>query len=43
VKLLWEWWIQMWPNLASSAVVGAIAFPIHHKKIKKHIEKLRDK
>lgn len=20
MKLLWEWWIQMWPNLASSGV-----------------------
>lgn len=37
MRLLWEWWIQMWPNLAASAVLWLPAFIWHHVKIKAHI------
>lgn len=43
LKLLWEWWLQIWPNLAASVITVAVAFPIHHYKIKQHIERLMDK
>lgn len=39
MKLLWEWWIQVWPNLAASVIVWLPAFVVHHLRIKAHVTK----
>jgi hypothetical protein len=39
MRLLWEWWLQIWPNLAASAVVWLPAFVWHHRRIKAHVTK----
>lgn len=39
MRLLWEWWIQVWPNLAASVVTLPVAFIWHHRRIKHHINK----
>lgn len=42
-SLFWEWWLQIWPNLAASVIALPPAFLWHHSRLKKHIEKLGDK
>ena len=37
MKLLGEWWVQVWPNLAASVVTLPVAFVWHHRRIKRHI------
>ena len=39
LKLLWEWWIQMWPNLASSGVCFLLAFVWAHRKFLAEMER----
>jgi hypothetical protein len=39
MRLLWEWWLQVWPNLASSAISLPPAFVWHHWRMKKHVTK----
>lgn len=39
MKLLWEWWLQIWPNLAASVVCLPVAFIWHHRRIKRHLTK----
>jgi hypothetical protein len=38
VKLLWEWWLQIWPNLAASVIALPFAFAWHHRKVKAHVD-----
>ena len=37
MDLLWDWWGQIWPNLAASALVSGPLFVWHHRRIKAHI------
>jgi hypothetical protein len=37
VKLLWEWWIQVWPNLAASVLWTLPALWWHHRRVKTHV------
>lgn len=39
VRLLGEWWVQIWPNLAASAVSLPPAFIWHHRRIKAHVSR----
>ena len=39
MKLLWEWWLQIWPNLAASVIALPFAFAWHHRRIKANIER----
>lgn len=43
MRLLWEWWLQIWPNLAASAVTLPVAFVWHHRHIRRHIDKAIEK
>ena len=37
MRLVGEWWTQIWPNLAASAVSLPVAFVWHHRRIKAHV------
>lgn len=39
MKLLGEWWTQIWPNLAASGVSLPVAFVWHHRRMKAHVAK----
>jgi hypothetical protein len=43
MTLLWEWYGQIWPNLAASAITLPPAFLWHHAKIRKHIERVNNR
>jgi hypothetical protein len=37
VSLLWNWWGQIWPNLAASAITTGPMFITHHLLLRAHI------
>jgi hypothetical protein len=39
MKLAYEWWLQLWPNMFAVSFWTTILFIWHHHSIKEHITK----
>lgn len=40
--LLAGWWTAIWPNLAASVIWATPAFVLHHKWLKRHVDRRHD-
>jgi len=38
IHLLFEWWLQLWPNVFAISIWTVVLFWYHHAKLKAHIE-----
>jgi hypothetical protein len=39
MKLVSEWWAEMWPNMFAISVWTTLLFLWHHRSIRKHISR----
>lgn len=39
IDLIYEWWLQLWPNMFAISVWTTALFIWHHRSLKRHITK----